>query len=152
MSALCNYCKGKCSVGKDTQQTFLSFAVFATAAHGAASTSTLPVLLYQRENNSGKNLGSVPECNKRCVLWTIKFEILCSVCIAVNQYSNVIKNLYSLPSSVANNNSFIWLARENISCLLCSGKTALGFVTGKCFQGTCCMCIRHTYIPAPFLP
>lgn len=58
---------------------------------------TLPALLYQRENNLGKNLGSVPECNKRCVLCTIKFEVFCAVCI-VNQYSTLLKICIPYPA------------------------------------------------------
>lgn len=101
---------------------------------------THPGLLYQRVNNLRKNLGSVRECNKRCVLCTIKFEIFCAVCIVANQYPNIIKNLYEKRFPVSSVQFFgcleIWLAREKISCL-CSGKTALGFVTGKSFQDTC---------------
>lgn len=44
---------------------------------------TLPLLLYQTENNWRKNLGSVPEGNKRYVLCTIKFEIFCAVLISI---------------------------------------------------------------------
>lgn len=44
---------------------------------------TLPLLLYQTENYLRKNLGSVPECNKRYVLCSIKFEIFYAVLISI---------------------------------------------------------------------
>lgn len=72
-------------------------------------------------------LGSVPEHNKRFVPCTTdrKFEMFCAVGNVVNQTSNRIIKLHPLSSSVANNNNFTGLAREQIICLLCTGKTAL---------------------------
>lgn len=52
---------------------------------------TLPGLLYQRVNNLRKNLRSVPECNKRCVLCTIKFGIFCPVCILLISILTLLK-------------------------------------------------------------
>lgn len=133
MSLLGNYCKVQCRKRHVADISKLLQTLFVTAAHEVASTNenTLSASL-----SPGKitywtaTLGSVPEHNKRCVPCTInrKFEVFFDACSVVNQSSNITKS-DPLPSSVANNNSFIWLAREKISCL-CSVKTALKLMIG----------------------